>query len=268
MTAKVQGTWNLHKLTDSLDLDHFVLFSSAASLVGSAGQINYAAANGFLDAIAHYRHQQNLPALSINWGPWTSGLATNKSVVQKLQRLGVSALETDLGFAVLDFLMRDCSEAQVGVLPGSLNQWIQSNARAREQNVSVQEAVQLSEEGIANHLLQQIAIVLGIKSSSIQDLSGSFLELGIDSLTAVELRNRLQTSFNCSLPATLLYDYPTISLLQNYLVEKLIREEYSSDLPDAAQHTGQSESPNREIENMSEGEALALLSAELNQLEI
>ncbi|MEA5471090.1 SDR family NAD(P)-dependent oxidoreductase, partial [Spirulina sp. 06S082] len=99
MAAKVQGTWNLHQLTRTLNLDCFVLFSSAAALLGSAGQANYAAANGFLDAIAHFRQQLGLPALSINWGAWSNtGMTAKTYVIHRLARSGIQSLKKEIGW--------------------------------------------------------------------------------------------------------------------------------------------------------------------------
>ena len=272
MSAKVEGTWHLHKLAEDLDLDHFVLFSSAASLVGSTGQTNYAAANGFLDAIAHYRHQQGRPALSINWGPWAgSGLAADKTVVQKLMKTGVSTIEADAGFTILGYLMRTYSKAQAGVLPGDLKIWQRTVSRAEtQQNTRFKQLIQSSKDGsrlVERHLLQQISIVLGINPSAIKDLSSSFSDLGMDSLTAVELRNRLQTTLDCSLPATVTYDYPTIDLLKSYLLEKLRPEASSLDSREA-HSTRTIQYSDEEIEDLSEVEAEALLAEQLKQLEI
>lgn len=280
MAPKVEGTWNLHRLTQSYDLDHFVLFSSAASLVGSAGQANYAAANGFLDAIARYRQQQGLPALSINWGPWANrGLAASEAVVQKLQKMGVPTIKADLGFAVLRNLMQDRRRPQVGVLPGDLKQWTRAIAPVRaalESGDRISQSIQLSEDRpahILSHLLQQITIVLGISTESIQDLTSSFVELGMDSLTAVELRNRLQTTLSCSLPATLTYDYPTIAALNDYLVAKLLPEQKTPVLPEednssAEVSTHAGEASNEALETLSEAEAEALLAEKLKQLNL
>ena len=281
MAAKVAGTWHLHELTRDLDLDHFVLFSSAASLVGSAGQINYAAANGFLDAIAHYRHQLNLPALSINWGAWAdTGLATSLAVKQRLVRAGVCAIAPRLGMAVLSYLMRHYEGSQAGVLPGELAQWTQAptfekptadtEIRTKIQAVegdSFAESLRQRTALISDYLQQQVAIILGVKTVSLNDFSSTFTELGLDSLTAVELRNRLQTGLDCSLPATLVYDYPSLAELRDYLSNIFTPSVPQNTKVTASQHSVASDLDNLDLEALSESEAENLLLKELERLD-
>lgn len=277
MAAKVTGTWHLHELTRELALDHFVLFSSAASVVGSAGQANYAAANGFLDAIAQYRHQLNLPAISINWGPWSdSGLAVNKAVKQKLERTGMSMIDPESGLNVLRQIMAHPEYpqiAQLAVLPGTLNQWTSIDSQVSEPHspISIKEQIQTADTNerpmlLSLYLREQIGIILGMNSSSLQDTSASFNDLGLDSLTAVELRNRLQTGLDCPLPVTLLYDYPTLGKLQDYLMQTVMP---NTEMPQASAEV--SESPADDAaqtwQAISEDAAEALLLEKLKQLE-
>ena len=115
--AKVVGSWLLHRRLRDEPLDFFVLFSSAASLLGSAGQGAYAAANAFLDSLAHFRRGAGLPALSVNWGPWEQlGMAANAEVGQRLARRGIGGIPPAQGMAVLGHLMRS-PLAQAGVIP-------------------------------------------------------------------------------------------------------------------------------------------------------
>ena len=117
MAPKVAGAWNLHLLTQELKLDHFVLFSSAASVLGATGQGNYAAANAFLDALAHYRRAQGLPGMSINWGPWAEvGMAATDRIGVRLAAQGIEALTPARGLAALGQLLQH-PVAQIGVLP-------------------------------------------------------------------------------------------------------------------------------------------------------
>ena len=271
MAAKVAGTWHLHKLTQNLELDHFVMFSSAASLVGSVGQVNYAAANGFLDAIAHYRHQLGLPALSINWGAWAgAGLAADDAVRQRLKKAGIPTIQPETGLAALKHLMTSCRLAQVGVLPGELTRWTQAVPGKSQQSASttslklkIQSAAADERAAmVSEHLIAQVAIVLGVKTATIDDFNSSFTELGLDSLTAVELRDRLQASLDCTLSATLVYDYPTLADLRDYLTNLLSPSDAHSTTKPIL-----SSSKNQAVEELSEAEAEALLMEELRQLE-
>lgn len=263
MAAKVRGTWHLHQLTRALDLDCLVLFSSAASALGAAGQANYAAANGFLDAFAHFRRQEGLPALSINWGAWAeTGLATSTVASQRLERAGLQSLSPETGLEILTALMTTPA-TQVGVLPGTA--WIEASdpvfadlqpsesaapapppvpaappaetflarIRANCQDATADEQAE-GRRLLFAHLRQQVATVLGIDAALLRDPQSGLSDLGIDSLIAVELRNRLQTSFDRPLPATLIYDYPTLAALTDYLWTLLVPAVDPDSSPHAA----------------------------------
>jgi nucleoside-diphosphate-sugar epimerase len=108
---KVQGSWNLHHLLRDEPLEHFVLFSSVASLVTSTGQANYAAGNAFLDALAHYRRQLGLPGLSLNWGPWAIGMVEELDLIDHYRRRGMPPIHPDAGLAALEIaLVQDQAE--------------------------------------------------------------------------------------------------------------------------------------------------------------
>ncbi len=285
MSAKVTGTWHLHQLTRSLPLDHFVMFSSAASLLGSAGQANYAAANSFLDAVATLRHQLELPALSINWAAWAgTDLANNPAVKQRLDKANIPLIEPEIGLSLLSQIMINAAEApQIGILPGDIKNWTsiansntlfadntaqmsvaKTSAAPTAFRTKIEQATQPERQAlISHHLQQQIAIVLGTDLVPLSDFSSSFTELGLDSLTAVELRNRLQTNLQSPLPVTLIYDYPTPSLLKDYLVA-LIAPPISS--LEAADFFIDSTEQTQDIDNLSDAEAEALLLEELTRL--
>ena len=222
---KVQGAWNLHTLTASCPLDFFVLFSSAASLLGNAGQANHAGANAFLDALAAYRRGQGLPGLSINWGAW-SEIGAAAHLAQKLNSDEV--ISPQRGLEVLEHLLSS-SQVQVGVVP--LKQFSStspffSEISTVEKDQSSQTEFRLELEAapfssrralLEAHVRKHVTKVLGFTQEPLE-WKGGFFELGMDSLTSVELRNRLQSSLDRKLPSTLAFDYPTLDTLSDYLL--------------------------------------------------
>ncbi len=241
--AKVAGAWNLHTLTQDMPLDFFVLFSSAASLLGSPGQGNYGAANAFLDALAQHRHMLMLPALSINWGPWaTVGLAAaDAHRGARLALLGIGSLSPEQGEAALSALLRQPA-AQVAVMPLNVRQWQQSYPQASQLPLLanlLEKAVSAHRSStqvtafratlekanpheqramLETHVCEQIARVLRIRTSRL-DGNTVLASLGLDSLMGLELRNRLESSLAVTLQATIVWRYPTVAQLTNHIAE-------------------------------------------------
>ncbi|NEO38502.1 MAG: SDR family NAD(P)-dependent oxidoreductase [Moorea sp. SIOASIH] len=240
MAPKVQGTWHLHQLTQNQPLDFFVLFSSAASLLGSPGQGNHSAANGFLDGLAHYRRGMGLPGLSIHWGPVAQvGEAAERGVDMRASEQGMSVLSPTQVLQSLELLMSG-SDIEVGVVPIDWSAWQERVAQwsfladwqetiQTTSEISKSEFLLKLEATAANerrsllvaHVRSQLALLLGINHPESIALETGFFDLGMDSLTSVELRNKLQTSLDCSLPSSLAFDYPNIQSLTDYL-EKII----------------------------------------------
>jgi len=230
LAPKVQGTWNLHTLTQKLPLDFFILFSSVASLLGSPGQGNYAAANAFMDALAQYRQKLGLAGLSINWGQWSeTGMAVNLSSHHqaRLTAQGFSPIASEQGLEVLESLLGS-NLAQIGVLPVNWSLFQQKLPLLSDlmSEISLPEIVQTAkphefleklekiptsdrQDVLINHIQEQVSKVLGLKSSQL-NLEQGFADMGLDSLMAIELRNRLENSLGISLPITLVFEYPTI----------------------------------------------------------
>jgi phthiocerol/phenolphthiocerol synthesis type-I polyketide synthase C len=246
LAPKVEGAWNLHTLTRERDLDLFVLFSSAAALLGSPGQANYAAANAFLDSLAHHRQAQGAPALSINWGPWaglgmTVGL--NGHAEQRWTAFGMRMIEPEQGLQVLEQALGQ-GTAQIAALPIDWPQLLREfpllggkplleevvrERRLNEHGPSLEEPGllrQLEESSpserrqlITAYIRNQVTKVLGLDPAQPLDLRQPLIELGIDSLMAIELGNALGIALGRTLPATLIFDYPTIEALAHYLAD-------------------------------------------------
>jgi acyl carrier protein len=243
--AKIAGAWNLHVLTRGQPLDFFVMYSSASSMLGSPGQGNYAAANAFLDVLAHYRRAEGLPALSINWGPWADvGLAAAQANRgERLALTGVGSIAPAQGMEILGHLLRG-RRTQVGVLPLNLRQWRQSNPQLAETPLlseilqhegEPEEAPTRSNDMLASlvaaapserlalleaHLQEQMSRVVRLPAAQIEPLT-SFKNLGLDSLMALELRNRLEASLGLTLPVTMVFGYPTVTALAAHLMTRL-----------------------------------------------
>ncbi|MFD5272276.1 SDR family NAD(P)-dependent oxidoreductase [Streptomyces sp. NPDC058335] len=248
---KADAAWHLHELTAGLDLDLFVLFSSGASVFGTAGQGNYAAANGFLNGLAQLRRDQGLPALSLAWGLWEQASAMTGHLddtdLRRSRRGGTRTLGSEEGIALFDAALRlhepllvptrlDLAavrrEAADGNVPALLRALVRparkAAARAGEAGAAsfADRLARLPEadraKAVADLVRGSAAAVLGHEGAGSIDASQAFKEVGFDSLTAVELRNRLTEATGLRLPATMVFDHPTPAALAVHLQERLL----------------------------------------------
>ncbi|MDI5940201.1 SDR family NAD(P)-dependent oxidoreductase, partial [Micromonospora sp. DH15] len=250
LQPKIDTAWHLHHLTTSHPLTHFILFSSAAGTLGTPGQANYAAANTYLDALAHHRHTQGQPATSLAWGLWThTSKMTNKLTEvdrERLQRQGFRPMAAENALELFDAALTSTepvlvtaewdlpalhANAAAGALPPILSGLVRTRARrtAAEPAGSATLAERLrtlpekEQEGALRDVVsRQIATVLGLPEASGVDPDRTFHELGFDSLTGLELRNRLGSATGLRLPATLVFDHPTAAALARYLRGELL----------------------------------------------
>jgi acyl transferase domain-containing protein/acyl carrier protein len=297
MAPKIAGAWNLHVLTQHTPLDFFVLFSSVASLIGSPGQGNYSAANAFLDALAFHRRAQRLPAVSINWGPWAGDGMTSAAGgggKRKWTSLGMGTIAAEEGLQALGGLLRE-SSPQVAVLPTDWPVFLQEFPggsapplladMARESQLEpgaarlpdekpeflrqLEEAPAIKRRSLLTaHIREQVVRVLGLQPSYPLDPAQPLSELGLDSLMAVELRNRLQTNLGHTLPATIYFDYPTIESVSSYLATQVLSLEEPPVDSTAEAHEEDKGNGGRarmsaELEQLSEEQMLALLTEKL-----
>ncbi|MGP3940810.1 type I polyketide synthase [Streptomyces sp. 6N106] len=261
LRPKVDAAWNLHELTRDLDLSAFVLFSSAAGVFGAAGQGNYAAANAYLDALAQHRTALGLPGTSLAWGLWAAesgGMSgeLDQADVSRMSRGGVAALATDEGKELfdaagrageallvpvrLDLAAARAEAASTGVVAPLMSGLVRVPARRTAEGSAgtgalAQRLARLNGTEQLETLLElvrtQVAAVLGYGTADSVDPDRAFRDLGFDSLTAVELRNRLNAVTGMRLPATLVFDYPTSLVLAEHLRDELAGTGAQSGLP-------------------------------------
>ncbi|MFJ9363893.1 SDR family NAD(P)-dependent oxidoreductase [Nocardia sp. NPDC101769] len=248
LAPKADAAWHLHRATAELNLAAFVVFSSVSGVVGGPGQANYAAANTFLDALVTHRRAHGLAAQSLAWGPWarSSGMAGHLGAadVARMSRGGFTAISDEQALAAWDaVLTRNTAhaviatldtaalraQAEAGLLPPLLRALapavrrraatsaVASGLRQRLSGLDADRQRRTVLETVRTH----IAAVLGHDSVSAIDPDRAFQDLGLDSLSAVELRNRLKTATGLSLPAAVVFDYPTPTALAGYLTDEL-----------------------------------------------
>ncbi|MFE2415146.1 type I polyketide synthase, partial [Kitasatospora sp. NPDC059408] len=259
LRPKADAAHHLHELTRHLDLQAFVLYSSIAGTIGSPGQANYAAANAYLDALAQHRRADGLPATSIAWGLWAdaSGMtgALDEADQARIGRSGVLPIDSTLGLALLDRALAGAEpvvaaaridsaalreQAEAGMLPPLLRGLVRSSVRRASDGTGAGGAGSSLRERLAAlpadeqraQLLELVrgtaAAVLGHAGTAAVDADRAFKELGLDSLTAVELRNRLTAATGLRLPATLVFDHPSPAVLTGFLRTELFGAELSA----------------------------------------
>jgi myxalamid-type polyketide synthase MxaB len=231
-----------------MPLDFFVTFSSVASLLGSPGQGSYAAANAFLDAIAHHRRALNLPGLSVNWGPWAeSGMAAGLGTAdrQALARRGFEHLEASAALAMMSALVRQnatqaavlhvdwrkyLDETNGGANPFFLESLQPAGGHDAGLDREFRRQLELAPAGqrrslLAGYVCGVVAELLGQNPGDPLPLDQGFYEMGLDSLTVMLFRNRLQSNLGVSLPATMAFKFATLQALTDHLAEEVLAPE-------------------------------------------
>ncbi|MGW9210576.1 SDR family NAD(P)-dependent oxidoreductase [Embleya sp. NPDC055664] len=251
LRPKVDAAWYLHELTREHPLTMFVLFSSLAGTLGNAGQANYSAANHFLDALAHHRRAHDLPAVSLGWGLWDTEGGMQTGDADQVRRSGLRAITPETGRALFDRALAanrpvtlparfDLRTLRAGSAPivSMLRSLVGRPARrvvrpgAADQRALAERLVALPlrerQEQVADLVRTEVAAVLGFGAGERVGESVPFRDLGFDSLTAVELRNRLSATTGLRLSPGVVFDYPTVATLAEHVVSEL-----SGDVPAA-----------------------------------
>ncbi|MFC9929209.1 type I polyketide synthase [Streptomyces sp. NPDC127190] len=261
--AKAEGALHLHDITH--DLDAFVLFSSVSGMWGSAGNGGYAAANAYQDALAEYRRAQGLPATSVIWGPWAGdGMMARDGMDAAIVRRGIRLLDPERAIGALARCLDDDAAAPV-VADVDWTAFhaaftAKSPSRFFDEVPEVREAVRQSEpadpegaggeagtwarrlteldpgrrrEEAARVVRAQVASVLGYADPDAIGDRQPFKELGVDSVIAVELRNRLQEDTGLRLPVTVIFDRPSLGKLVDFLLETALADGAETREPEA-----------------------------------
>ena len=247
LRSKVAGTWLLHELTQNLELDFFVCYSSISAIWGSHGLAHYAAANHFLDGFAFYRRAMNLPASSLNWAQWEGESMASREAQASLTRMGLYSLPRAQAINALEMLLASTSTQKIiaNVDWSKFKSVLEVKARrpllehvcalpANDERAATTEKSELllaleealpseREELLLNYVREHAAKVLGLGEAQSIDPQKPLAEFGLDSLMAVELRNALAHACEKTLPSTLLFDHPTLEALCHYLLKEALR---------------------------------------------
>jgi myxalamid-type polyketide synthase MxaE and MxaD len=281
----VTGAWVLHLLTRNLDLDFLMFFSTAASIWGSKGLASYAAANQFLDALAHYRQSQGLPGLSINW----ARLGTDSCELETFfAQIGLEVMDTSAALDVMGQILgtgasqkivaavdwstfKPVYEAKrrrpfldgIGLVPESTQEprtREKTGIHDRLEKAHPKEHVDL----LIEHLRYVVASVLGFDSPELVDPQQGLFEMGVDSLMTVELRTQLETDLKRTVSSTLLFDHPSVQAIAEHLASSSLQAEILDAVDVKLQGDGRTERDLLEdLERLSEEEADALLSDQI-----
>ncbi len=288
MAPKVEGAWHLHELTLADPIDAFVLFSSVSGFLGSAGQGNYAAANASMDALAHHRRHRGLPAVSVQFGPWSGGglASRDESRGARLESLGLGSLSPSEGISALESLLSR-GESVAAAMRFDVDRWRERAPGGRGNHLfdglgslaSVPAASGRSElrkeidaapnaaarRGLVErHVRAAVGRVVRTDPERI-DLGAPVRSLGLDSLMTLELRNLLERDTGLRLASSLVWNHPTVRDLAAHLIELLTGNstEPAIEAREPAETAGdQLETALAEIESMTDEEVRHLLAVE------
>ena len=292
MKSKVIGSWNLHDQSKSLNLDFFILYSSISSLIGSHKLAHYSAANGFLDGLATYRHSLNLPAQSINWGPWEQGgMVNNISGTKQVADSGFSLIGPTEGVAYLEQVIANPETHQVAVIKADWDRVKNIYSSRSEQAVFeflISETDELKEtttpvlrnsleaqpawsrvDILTEYLSTHVCALLEIEDRENIDIKRGFFDMGMDSLMAVELRTKLERQLAYPLPPSTVFDFPSIEQLATHILSLLFGDAKTEAQIPLQEEVIRSTTPSIEpsqIDGMSDAEISALIDGELSSL--
>ena len=295
--AKVAGACVLHRLVEGRDLDAFVLFSSTTALLGVAGLGHYAAANLFLDALAHHRRARGLPALSVNWGTWETMRAASVEQQGEFRRSGLLPMDTGTALdAMARLLATGAAQATVAHVDWTALASVYESRRRRPlfadlatEPAAARPAAKASRPSadlatrfrqapasrkrdlVLAHVKAEVARILGLEGTQPIDLQQGLFEMGMDSLMSVDLKSRLEGAVGRSLPSTLTFNYPSVGALTDYLTREVLEAAATPPVapgPGAGPAALATAAPApTDTDDLSEGELLALLAGKLEGMD-
>ena len=284
---KVAGAWVLHELTREMGLDFCVYFSSASSVWGAKQQAHYAAANHFLDALAHCRRAAGLPALSINWALFPQESMVSHEYHTALTAIGLQEMPPDKGFAAMrQLLATRATQATVARADWDRFKKVCESSRPRplleqiEPRPKVDAPPQTDERPellqdlsdapasectniLTTHIQEKVAGILALGPSELPDPELGFFEMGVDSLMAVELHSQLESALGRSLSSTLVFDFPSIRALAAHLAAEVAVG--AGGTPSPAEHDGRPATT--EVGELGEEEVEESIATEMEKLE-
>ena len=262
MRPKLQGTWNLHKATENLSMDCFAMYSTMSAVVGNVGQSNYAAGNAYMDGLAQVRAAAGLPAMSVNWGPWAEVGMASRMDAAALKMIPKAAMITpDEGMHMLEQLMGQ-GKPQYSVAAPTFLQTFASSSTLMKDLMKEAKLVAKPPTGqaggggggggsalattlssapetqrqslLVEFISGEVAKILALDGASDVDPTQPLTEMGLDSLMAVELRNALADAVDAALPATLLFDYPMVVAIAEYLIKDVLTLDEVEEVEEAS----------------------------------
>lgn len=291
LAPKAAGAWLLHELSRDLPLDFFVLFSSTTALLGSSRLGHYAAANQFLDALAHHRRTEGRPALSVNWGTWDEMRAASEDERRAFTQGGLLPMRSEDALAMLGRLAAGSAvQATVAAVdweslialyevkrPRPFLAELRSRptaalgAPARPRPVELRARLEAAppegrRELVLDHVRGAAAAVLGLDPGRV-DLEQGLFDMGMDSLMAVDLKARLEAATGQRLPSTLTFNYPTVTALAGYLTDEVLGVDGQPEAsPTPAPLPAVAPATDRSRDDLTEDELAVLLAEKLGRM--
>jgi myxalamid-type polyketide synthase MxaE and MxaD len=292
LRPKVAGAWLLHELTVDADLDWFVMFSSTTAVWGSRALGHYAAANQFLDALAHHRRHLGLPALSVGWGTWDEMRAATAEERTAIAASGLAPMPSKDALAVLADLLAadDTAHVVVADVDWSMLKAVYEARRVRpllaevasptsrtlravRRDVTAELTLRIAaadvtarREVVVGFLRDEVAGALGVADPWTVDPDQGLFEMGMDSLMSVELKGRIEAAVDRNLPSTLTFNYPNVNALATYLLDEVLGEADASSPPPAVPASTPPRAAECAGDDLSEDDLAAMLAARLAAL--